>query len=137
MLRALARPEVVTETAVYSRGGQYAFHRVRNDVFAGSERVYYIDGDAVFGESGTLQFQISGVWWYAPGGVPTYYQHCELTDEADLEAQTERQAAEEADAAKREAEKAAEQKARENKKRVERRKRGTLRNLRNLGGLID
>jgi hypothetical protein len=72
------------ETAVYTKEGQYAFHRSGNNVFHHSRLVYTIIDDTVFDTRGRPAFIISGVWWFAHG-APCFYQDEEIPEEEPQE----------------------------------------------------
>jgi hypothetical protein len=57
-------------------------HRKGNDVFRGGERVYYVDGSAVYDQQGVRRFNIVGQWWYSTtDGKGTYYQNDEIPED--------------------------------------------------------
>jgi hypothetical protein len=60
------------ETAVYSRGGRFAFRRIGNVCYKDGQRIYYVDASAVYDQNGAQRFNISGVWWYGRDGAPIY-----------------------------------------------------------------
>jgi hypothetical protein len=88
---------VVTECAVYNQAGQYAFKRVQDDVYFGSNRAFYVVvGRFVYDTNGELSYLINGLWWYAPDGVPSYYQDREITPQAAIDEEKQLQAEEQA-----------------------------------------
>jgi hypothetical protein len=68
----------VMGTAVYNARGQFVFWRVGDDVFFGSRRAFYVIGNAIYDEAGSLCYHIDGVWWFAPDGTACYYQESEI-----------------------------------------------------------
>jgi hypothetical protein len=73
--------QAVTETAVFNASGRLAFRRVGENVYFGPRRALYVKDGVVYGEDGTPQYYIAGVWWYSYDGEAVYYQDKELDED--------------------------------------------------------